>query len=66
VLTKRDLDLRFAVICLVYSNKIQDPIPYPITTVNVNSMISEELSKYKIWRVANKSRVTRKIITAAV
>jgi hypothetical protein len=66
VLTKRDLDLRFAVICLVYSKRIQDPNPYPITTVSVNSMISEVLSKYKIWRVANKSRITRTIISAAV
>jgi hypothetical protein len=66
VLTKRDLDLRFAVICLVYSKRIQDPNPYPITTVNVNSMISEVLSRYKICRVANKSRITRAIIIAAI
>jgi hypothetical protein len=64
VLIKRDLDLRFAVTLLVYSNIIHDPKPYPTTTVNVKSMISEILSRYTIRRVANKSTIIRMIIAA--
>jgi hypothetical protein len=48
MLIKRDLDLRFAVTLLVYSNIIHDPKPYPTTTVNAKSVISEELSRYTI------------------
>jgi hypothetical protein len=63
MLANVDLDLRFAVILLVYSKRIHEHTPYPITTVNANSMISEPLSKYKIWRVANRSKIIRTIIT---
>ena len=66
VLIKGDLALRFAVIRLVYSKRIHEPIPYPMTTVNVKSMISEVLFKYKIWRVANKSKITSTTITPEV
>ena len=66
ILAKGDLDLRFAVIFLVYSKRIHEPTPYPKTTVSAKSTISEVLSKYKIWRVANRSKIIRTTIIPAV
>jgi hypothetical protein len=64
------LVLRPVLIFLVYVKRIQDPIPYPITTVSIKSIISVILVVTvpygKTWRVVNKSNITRTIIIDAV
>ena len=62
ILVMGDFDRKFAVILLTYSKIIHEPKPYPTNTVNVKRRISESLSMYNIWRVANKSKITRTTI----
>jgi hypothetical protein len=38
---KTDLDLRSLLIFVVYTKRIQDPIPYPTITVKTNIIVSE-------------------------